>query len=75
MRTPPPLEELPDEVRPDDEDLEDEDDEDGEEDPEDEEEIRGIDRGADTVPEPLEPDPRLTVPRDAVDPPLPVMDR
>lgn len=72
MRTPPPLEELPDEDRAGDEDLEDEDDE---EDPEDEEEIRGIDRGTDTEPEPLEPDPRLTVPRDTVDPPLPVMDR
>lgn len=69
MRTPLPLEDLPDEDRAGDEDLEDE------EDPEDEEEIRGIDRGTDTEPEPLELDPRLTVPRDTVDPPLPVMDR
>jgi hypothetical protein len=63
-----PLEELPDEDRPDDED------EDREED-ELEEEIRGMDRGADDEPEPLELDPRLTVPRDAVPPLLPVMER
>ena len=63
-----PLEELPDEDRADDE-VE------GREEEELDEEIRGIDRGADAEPELLELDPRLTVPRDAVVPLLPVMDR